>query len=75
MSSGKSEKVLQEFLESSYKNISKSETDISQIVIPFSKMFKTYKPADIYSGVEKIPFKERDSEYKSILKQEFANFI
>lgn len=50
-----------------------SDFEISQVVIPFSKICKSYKPIDIYSGNEKIPFKERDPEYKMILRQEFAN--
>jgi hypothetical protein len=44
---------------------------ISDIIIPFSRIFKTYKHSDIYSGTEKIPFQERDPEYKLILRQEF----
>ncbi len=47
--------------------------DLSLIIIPFSRLFKKYKTSDIYSGAEKIPFKERNSDYKSLLKQEFAN--
>ena len=47
--------------------------DISTIIIPFSKVFKNKRQLDIYSGNEKIPFKERDPEYKIILRQEFAN--
>ena len=46
--------------------------DISQLVIPFSKVFKSYKPKDIYSGNENIPFKEREPEYKMLLRQEFS---
>lgn len=46
--------------------------DISQLVIPFSKVFKSYKPRDIYSGNENIPFEERDTEFKMILRQEFS---
>lgn len=45
----------------------------SKIVIPFSKIFKSNKQIDIYSGKEKIPFQERDQDYKMILKHEFAN--
>ncbi|MFW9897273.1 MAG: hypothetical protein ACFFD7_15830 [Candidatus Thorarchaeota archaeon] len=51
----------------------KEKFDISRIVIPFSKIFKSNKQIDVYSGKEKIPFQERDREYKMILKQEFAN--
>ena len=49
--------------------------DISQLVIPFSKVFKSYKPRDIYSGNEKIPFQEREQSFKMILKQEFSNLL
>jgi len=72
MSSGKLHKL---YDRDSYMEISKLNFNISEIVIPFSKLFKNYKSPDIYSGVEKIPFKERDPEFKTILRQEFANFI
>jgi hypothetical protein len=49
--------------------------DISDLVIPFSKIFNSYKPIDIYSGTEKIPFKERDTEFKMIFRQEFSEFL
>ena len=48
-----------------------NDFEISQVVIPFSKICKSYKSSDIYSGSEKIPFKERDPEFKMILRQEF----
>ena len=47
------------------------EVNLSRIIIPFSRIFNSYKPVDIYSGTERIPFRERDLEYKLILKQEF----
>ena len=75
MSSGQPEMMFQEIIESSNKNISEREIDISQLVIPFSKVFKSYKTKYIYSGSEKIPFKERDPEYRMILRQEFSNYI
>jgi len=75
MSSGKLDKYSQESMVRPYKIIFERKIDISQLVIPFSKMFKSYKQKDIYSGGEKIPFKERDPEFKTILKHEFANFI
>ncbi|MDX1799235.1 MAG: hypothetical protein R3255_11350 [Candidatus Lokiarchaeia archaeon] len=53
------------------KKIAEEHYKISDLVIPFSRLFKSYKPSDIYSGTEKIAFKERDSEYKMILMQEF----
>ena len=52
---------------------SEQDMDISHLVIPFSKLCRNYESPDIYSGKEKIPFKERDPEYKMILRQEFAN--
>ncbi|MHA2181228.1 MAG: hypothetical protein ACXAAH_07375 [Promethearchaeota archaeon] len=51
------------------------ETKISDLVIPFNKIFKKSNQIDIYSGTEKIPFRERDLEYKLILKQEFASYL
>ena len=79
MSIGKLERLFREIIgtthETSYVDISESETDFSQIVIPFSKIFKTYKPIDVYSGKEKIPFNERDPEYRMILRQEFSSYI
>ena len=50
-------------------------SDISNIIIPFSKVFKNKTKLDIYSGKEKIPFVERDPDFKKILRQEFANNI
>ncbi len=47
---------------------------VSELVIPFSKVFKSYKQKDIYSGNEIIPFREREPEFKMILSQEFSNF-
>lgn len=79
MSLGKLEKLFQEIIETTHEtsqvDISERDTDFSQIVIPFSKVFKAYKPIDVYSGKEKIPFNERDPEYRMILRQEFASYI
>ncbi len=72
MSSGQSERIFQEVLESSRKSDLKEELDISRIIIPFSKIFNSYKPIDIYSGTEIIPFKERDTEFKMLIRQEFS---
>jgi len=49
--------------------------NLSKVVIPFSKMCKSSKPADIYSGTEKIPYNERDPEFKLILRQEFSGIL
>jgi len=49
--------------------------DISEIIIPFSKICRKTVKLDIYSGNERIPFNERDHEFKMILKQEFSNFL
>lgn len=49
--------------------------DISNIVIPFSKIFKKTNQLDIYSGNERIPFKERKTEFKMIIRQEFSEFL
>ena len=75
MSSRKLEKPHQEQLKNIYQMISEEDIDISKLVIPFSKLNRSYKIPDVYSGAEKIPFKERDPKYKMILKQEFVNTL
>jgi len=75
MSSRKLEKPHQEQLKNIYQMISEEDIDISKLVIPFSKLNRSHKIPDVYSGREKIPFKERDPEYKMILRQEFANTL
>ncbi|MFW9872757.1 MAG: hypothetical protein ACFFG0_06600 [Candidatus Thorarchaeota archaeon] len=65
------QKILETSHDISYEDIPEKETDYSEIIIPFSKMFKCYKQMDIYSGEEKIPFKERKRDFKTILRQEF----
>ena len=72
MSSGKFYKLYDEIFQEEF---SKAHFDVSDIVIPFSRLFRKYESIDIYSGSEKIPFKERDPEYKMILRQEFANTL
>lgn len=49
------------------------ELVLSKIVIPFSEVLKSSDIPDIYFGYEKIPFKNRDPLYKSIMSQEFAD--
>ncbi|MFX1477568.1 MAG: hypothetical protein ACFFCI_05520 [Promethearchaeota archaeon] len=61
--------------DSSEKVKPESQFKVSSVIIPFSKLFKSFKPADIYSGDENIPFKERDPEYRMILRQEFGNML
>jgi len=46
--------------------------NISNAIIPYSKMIISITASDIYSGEEKIPFHKRNPEYVSILRQEFA---
>ena len=75
MSSGKINNLPYWFRHEIYEMPSEREHDFSRAIIPFSKIFKSYKPSDIYSGREKIPFSERDPEYKMILRQEFSNLL
>ncbi len=75
MSSGKMDMLFHEDLEKLLENDLEGELNISRIIIPFSKIYPSHKPIDIYSGSEKIPFKERDLEYRMLLKQEFANCL
>jgi len=73
MSSENIKEIYHEINEILNENPMEFDVDYSKIVIPFSKAFKSYKQSYIYSGNENIPFKERDSEFKMILRQEFAN--
>ena len=57
------------------EEIADLQLNISEIVIPFSKLIGNHIPLDVYSGSEKIPFKERDPEYKMILRQEFSSLL
>ena len=69
MSSGKLNNLYNEFINEESSDIS---LDISKLIIPFSRLFKKYESSDIYSGKEMIPFKDRNPEYKMILRGEFV---
>ena len=75
MSSEDLREIYHENTEDIDENIKVLNVDYSKIVIPFSKVLKSYKPRDIYSGNEKIPFKEREQEFRMILKHEFSNLL
>ena len=53
--------------------ISEKYINISNLIIPFSIIFKKNFPPDIYTGEEIIPFKEKDTQFKQILIYEFLN--
>ncbi len=75
ISSRQSERLFQEVLDNSREIDIERELNISRIIIPFPKIFNSLKPNDIYSGNEKIPFNEGESDYKLILRQEFSGFL
>ena len=79
MGLAKLEQIYQEIMKDSrevtYENTPARDIDYSEIVIPFSQIFKSYKQRDIYSGREKIPFKEKKSEFRLIIKHEFSNLL
>lgn len=79
MGLAKLEQIYQEIMKDSheipYENFQDTDIDYSEIVIPFSKVFKAYKPRDVYTGNERIPFKERKREFRLILKHEFSNLL
>lgn len=74
MSSGKSDKIFQT-IDNSHEKAFNQNIDFSKIVIPFSKIIGSFNPRDIYSGNENIPFKEREPEFRMILRQEFSNLL
>ena len=63
--------IFKDFQKNDTRNASELSFDISRAVVLFSEIGKPLKSSDIYSGVEDMPFQERLSEYKLILKQEF----
>ena len=79
MGLAKLEQIYQEIMKDSYElpyeNIPYKDIDYSELVIPFSQIFKSYKPKDVYSGNENIPFKEREYEFRLILKHEFSKLL
>lgn len=71
MSTGKIHNNYQKVAEYSELVYIEKGLNISKVVIPFSIFFKNNNPKDIYLGSENTPFRERDSKFKIILKQEF----
>ncbi|GAH66205.1 unnamed protein product [marine sediment metagenome] len=45
--------------------------DLSRAIIPISDFFQKCPRLDLYTGMENIPFVDRDPEYKNILLSEF----
>lgn len=64
--------TLKDSLKNDTRNDSELIFNISNAIVPFSDIVKRAKSSDIYSGVESIPFQEREHEYKWILKHEFV---
>ncbi|NVM34247.1 MAG: hypothetical protein HWN81_01545 [Candidatus Lokiarchaeota archaeon] len=52
-------------------NVYEDFSNISNLIIPFSIMFKKKAHPDIYTGEESISFQEKDSEFRQILIHEF----
>jgi hypothetical protein len=47
--------------------------NISNLIIPFSIIFRKKNPPDIYSGEEILTFKERNLKFRQILRAEFVS--
>ena len=45
--------------------------DLSRAIIPISDFFQRFPRLDVYTGMENIPFADRDPEYKNIILSEF----
>ena len=56
-------------------NLNQFNDELQKSIIPFSSIFKTKRINDIYTGNEKIPFKDRHPTYKALLKLEFEEAI
>ncbi|TFG20573.1 MAG: hypothetical protein EU533_06015 [Promethearchaeota archaeon] len=55
--------------------IIQQDLELERIIIPFSTFMPRRSAEDIYTGKEKIPFKEHHPIYKAILKLEFEDAI
>jgi len=55
--------------------LSSEKLELSHTINPFSKLSKKVDIRDIYSGNEKIPFRNRHPIFKSILRIEFEDAI
>ena len=64
--------MIKDFNKKEPRTFSELIFNISNAIIPYSKMIIPSNVSDIYSGREKIPFNERNPEYVSNLRQEFA---
>jgi len=56
-------------------NLNRFNDDQQKFIIPFSSIIKRKRVNDIYTGNEKIPFKDRHPIYKALLKLEFEETI
>jgi len=63
---------LKDFQKNDTGNASELIFDISNAIVPFSEIAKRGRSSDIYSGLENIPFQEREHDYKWIFKHEFV---
>ena len=55
--------------------LTEQDYKLQRFIIPFSTFIPRRSAEDIYTGKEKIPFKERHPIYKAILKLEFEDAI
>lgn len=69
----KLEKSIPKFIE--IPNQEKLFVRVSDLVVPFSNFIKKRQTNDISMGKEKFHLKERNSEFKTILRKEFSKAI
>jgi len=53
--------------------VAKNYLNISNLIVPFSIIFRNKSRPDIYSGEESITFKEKDPTFRQILIYEFLS--
>lgn len=75
MSSGIVKKKHLDKLETEEEDSKELFFDISKFVVSFLNVLKKKHPMDNYDEDENIFLKENESEFKNILKQEFADAI
>lgn len=75
MSSKVKEKKDLKMLPRHFETITFFQENLSRIVTPYSSFFIVERKRDIYTGDEKLPFKQRHPTFRSLMKLEFQDAL
>ncbi|MFX1287634.1 MAG: hypothetical protein ACFFFY_03610 [Promethearchaeota archaeon] len=54
-----------------HESNSRLDYELSEIIVSFKDLIHKIEFADVYTGEEKIPFSEKEAEFREILLSEF----